>query len=198
MELLGVSSPAYRFGMSVPKTVKDFSFCKNAIGINASIMASVRSIPPDYVKEIVDQLKTFNGLSVVLFGKSNPWNKYLLNIKTNKRVINLIDRLTMPEMVSVISKLSLLIAPDSGPLHIAAALRKKTLGLFGNINPATRISHYNTVTALYPKKELDCVPCWDMHPCTGSAEYNPKDGSACMRLLTPDRAVKAAIKLGGF
>ncbi len=47
------------------------------------------------------------------------------------RFINLTSKTSLPEMYSLISRARLVIANDSGPMHIAAAMGVEVLGLFG-------------------------------------------------------------------
>lgn len=48
-----------------------------------------------------------------------------------ERFVNLTSKTTLPEMFGLLSRARLVIANDSGPMHIAAALGVEVLGLFG-------------------------------------------------------------------
>ncbi|MEO2034488.1 MAG: glycosyltransferase family 9 protein [Planctomycetaceae bacterium] len=52
-----------------------------------------------------------------------------------QRFINLTTRTSLLQMVDLLRRARLVIANDSGPLHIAAALGRPTLGLFGPTSP---------------------------------------------------------------
>ncbi len=52
-----------------------------------------------------------------------------------ERFINLTTRTSLLQMVDLLRRARLVIANDSGPLHIAAALGRPTLGLFGPTSP---------------------------------------------------------------
>ena len=160
--------------------------------INASMVAAARNIIPKYIPPLCKLLLSIRQ-RVILIGQSQPWNKKLADFEM-EGVSNLIDRSTPFEMVNAIAHAALVITPDTGTLHIAAALGKKTLALFGNINPRTRISYYPTVRALYPQGELPCIPCWDMHTCMSG---RPEDGSKCMQSFTPEKIFRAIKELGG-
>ena len=162
------------------------------VAINAAIVAAARSIPQAYIEPMCE-LFNAAGIPVVLFGQTQAWNQGLKDIAA-PATINLIDKTTTEEMIALCSLADMIITPDSGPLHVGGALGIKTLGLFGNINPRTRISYYGSVRALYPQGEIDCVPCWDLHPCSCDVGAPMK----CMELLTPDRIVNAACELGGY
>jgi len=165
--------------------------------INASIWAAVRAIPQKYIMPLAKKINKL-GLNVVLVGVSQPWNQELLKIGNGNGIVNLIDKTSILDMIDLCDKSEMIITPDTGTVHIGAGLGKKTLALFGNINPRTRTSYYTTVKALYPQGELECIPCFDMHPCIGSLDYNPGKSSKCMQLFTPDRVVNAVKELGGY
>ena len=191
MELLGVKGKP-EFKMDIPST-ENTNLYEEAkfVGINASIMASARALPVDYAGSMTEILAN-EGHNVVLFGKSNPWNKDLLKIRTSKKVFNLIDGIGVFGLVDLIGRLKMVITPDSGPMHIAGALEKKTLAVFGNIDPQTRVKHYPTVKALWSEYH---VPCFDLHPCTGSKDYDPAVGPECMRAISPETIVREALSL---
>lgn len=199
-ELLGVYPARKTFDIPVsPEALKSVSSLlpkKNGrmcVAINACMVASARSIPPKYILPLCKNL-TRLGFVVVLFGSSHEWNRKLKDISVSN-VVNLIDRTTIGEMVALISLSDVVVTPDTGSLHIAAALKRPTVALFGNINPRTRTSYYPTVHSLYPVGETSCGgPCWDLHPCTGGSTGITE----CMSLLTPDRITNAVKKTGGF
>lgn len=163
------------------------------VAVNACMVASARSIPPKYIAPLCQKLTKRLNAVVVLFGATQPWNRGLKDLVI-PGVVNLVDRTSLEEMVALLSLSDVVVTPDTGSLHVAAALGKPTVALFGNINPRTRISYYPTVRALYPVGETDCAPCWDLHPCSS----DPGKSVKCMELLTPDRITTAVKKTGGF
>lgn len=69
------------------------------------------------------------------------------------RFINLMGRTTLPEVIALIPQSSVVVANDSGPMHLAAALGARTLSLFGPTRARMR--------APYP-------PNGDLHRCLES------------------------------
>ncbi|MDP4280713.1 MAG: glycosyltransferase family 9 protein [Bacteroidota bacterium] len=55
--------------------------------------------------------------------------------KNSGRIQDMTGRLTLPELVAFIDQCDVLIAASTGPLHIAAALGKKVIGLYAPIRP---------------------------------------------------------------
>jgi heptosyltransferase I len=51
-------------------------------------------------------------------------------------VINQIGRDTLPQMLALLERAAVLVAPDSGPAHMAAMVRTPVVGLYAATNPA--------------------------------------------------------------
>ena len=190
-ELLGVKS-SKNFSLPIDQDIQASMRQRVAglryplIGIAPTSKSPVRAIPPEYVKPLIERiLKKYRG-TVVLFGKTLGWSQHLAKIQ-GSHILNLIDALSLPEMIALCSLLDVVIAPDTGTTHVAGALGVKCLALFGNIDPKTRVTYYPSVKSLYPYGEMSCIPCWDKHdPCEIP---RGQFGAACMRLLTPERIV---------
>lgn len=65
---------------------------------------------------------------------------------------------SLPQMASLINKCNLVIANDSGPMHISAALGIPTLGIFGPTNPKAH-GPYSPKSDYVIKDDLDCIIC---------------------------------------
>lgn len=189
--LCGVGGKRYFFNLPVDRAqCADLHLgqCPKPLIVFCPTTAStVRAVPPDYVAPTVNQLRQKTGGTVILIGRTEAWNKDLNQIQ-GKNIINWLDQTTDAGMIAVCSMADLIISPDTGVLHVAGALKKRGIGLFGNIDPATRISHYKTVTAIYRKGKMPCIPC---HDVPGACDAT-KPGAPCMRLITPDVIVRAA------
>jgi ADP-heptose:LPS heptosyltransferase len=173
------------------------------IGIQVTCTSNTRTIPPEYVPEIVKQFRKVKDLKIVVFGNEEFWHGRRMgkeNFEKKKigkvRTVNLMGETNQAEMIALCSIMDYIISPDSAAVHIAGALRKKCLGLFGNMDPYLRIYYYPTVKALYPKNELPCVPCYDFcNPCEYYKKLstpNQPIGGECMRKLTPERIFQEA------
>ena len=70
--------------------------------------------------------------------------------------INLTGATTVAEYISVIEAATICVAADSSMVHIAGALDKRCVGLFGAINPELRIAHYSTIYPMIGHSEF-CI-----------------------------------------
>jgi len=64
----------------------------------------------------------------------------------------------LKQMAGLINKCGLILANDSGPMHIAAALGKPTLGIFGPTNPVAH-GPYSPLSDYVIKEDLFCIIC---------------------------------------
>lgn len=177
------------------------------LGIQATCTSNLRTIPPDYIPEIIKRFSEIKNLKIVLFGRTEFWHgrKSDVNLKAIKgrKVINIIDSTEeVAELIDLISLMDYLVSPDSATLHIAGALKIPCLALFGNIQPYLRTQYYPTVTSMYPDGELYCIPCWDFYnPCIHYQHLPTREqpvSSECMRLFTPDRIFEKALEVFKF
>ncbi|MCW3075707.1 MAG: hypothetical protein JWO32_316 [Bacteroidetes bacterium] len=90
------------------------------------------------------------------------------------QVINLTGKLSLQQFIAFISQCDALVAASTGPLHIAAALNKKAIGLFspkkpihpGRWMPLGKKAHY----LVFDKA---CEKCADKQNCDCISKINP-------------------------
>jgi heptosyltransferase-1 len=92
------------------------------------------------------------------------------------RCLDLTGKLSLPEMVEWIRLCELMVTNDTGPMHVAAALRRPVIGLFGPTEPR-RTGPYGQVDNVL-RLNLPCAPC--MKPRCGYTK--PLE---CLRALAP-------------
>ena len=110
-------------------------------------------------KEIINR-----GYTVILSGTGNEQEMNdRLSEMTGPGVINLTNKISLNTLTAMLSKASLLISNDTGPLHLARALKTPTVGLYwsGNMitaGPATMKTNRYCIswTNLCPLCGLDC------------------------------------------
>jgi len=98
------------------------------------------------------------------------------------RCLDLTGRLSLPEMVEWIRLGELMISNDTGPMHIAAALHKPLVALFGPTEPR-RTGPYGQLDQVL-QLDLPCIPCL-------RDRCNYIEPFACLRGLPPVAAFEA-------
>lgn len=77
---------------------------------------------------------------------------------------------------AVLEQCDVVVTPDSSLLHLAGALQKKIVGLFGSVPPESRTNHYANCTAI--TAGLPCEGCWYSPSCGGKI--------TCMKEISPE------------
>ncbi len=101
------------------------------------------------------------------------------------RCLNLAGKTTLPEMVECVRLSTLLVTNDSGPMHIAAALGRPVVGLFGPTEPR-RTGPYGQMDGALQMR-LPCVPC-----LRGHCRHQPP--LECLTALSPERVRRAVVE----
>lgn len=139
--------------------------------------------PVEYFARVANQ-KLTEGWDIWLFGskKDHPIIQELM-LRTDNRCENISGRTELFETIDLLSLVSGVVTNDSGLMHMAAALKKPIIALYGSTSPAFTppLSHDATILKL----DLDCQPCFK--------RVCPLKHFRCMRELTPD-SVLAAMK----
>jgi 3-deoxy-D-manno-octulosonic-acid transferase/heptosyltransferase-1 len=65
---------------------------------------------------------------------------------------------TLGQLIALLDRCEVMVASDTGPLHLAVALGKKVVGLYGPVDPARNGPYGKGNFAV--GKELTCRPCW--------------------------------------
>lgn len=72
--------------------------------------------------------------------------------------INLAGRTNLRELVALLERADIVIANDSGPMHIAAALGRPLVTVFGPTNPV-RTGPYRRIDSV-ARIDIECSPCY--------------------------------------
>jgi heptosyltransferase-1 len=95
-----------------------------------------------------------------------------------ERCLDLTGKISLPEMIEWIRLGTLMVTNDTGPMHVAAAMQKPLVGLFGPTEPRRTGPYGQIENGL--QTPLPCVPCMKPH-CHWP---NPLE---CLRSLSPLR-----------
>ena len=88
----------------------------------------------------------------------------------------------LPQLAEILARCNLFIGNDSGPMHLAAAVGTRTIGLYGPGNPARFGpvgAHSRTI-----RRMPDCPPCMGT-----SCKFG---GEGCMKQIEVDEVIHTA------
>lgn len=156
----------------------------NIIGIIPSGGWDSKRCPKERWVQIINKLsEKIDAIFLILWGPEDIEDaKYILN-QTNKSI--LAPETDLMQLAGLISKCSLVIANDSGPMHLSAALGIPTLGLFGPTDPKKH-GPYSETGDYVIKSDLHCIMCNKL-----ICPYNKE----CFNELDIDEVISKSIKL---
>jgi len=99
-----------------------------------------------------------------------------------ERCLDLTGQLSLPEMVEWIRICRLMVTNDTGPMHVAAAIGRPVIALFGPTEPR-RTGPYGQLENVL-QLDLPCVPCMRSR-CRYAKPLE------CLRALPPERVFRA-------
>lgn len=115
--------------------------------------------PTEYFAELTKRLAARNGefRCVILGGKEDQPLGAIIAQTEPQRCLDLTGKTSLPEMIEWIRWSDLAVASDTGPMHVAAALGKPVVGMFGPTNP-NRTGPYGQIDRAL-RIDLPCSPC---------------------------------------
>ena len=137
--------------------------------------------PADYYARVAQE-KVKEGWDIWIFGsqKDRPVSESIA-AQMSEGCEDLTGRVGLAESIDLFSLVSGIVSNDSGLLHVAAALNKPVIALYGSTSPA--FTPPLSPVAQVLKLHLDCQPCFQ-RTC-------PLQHHRCMRDLTPERVLAA-------
>lgn len=121
---------------------------------------------------------------VILGGKSDAELAAQIMPAAPASVLDLTGRTSLLQTIEILRQCRAVVTNDTGPMHIAAALRKPVIGLFGPTNPA-RTGPYGQTERALQRRDLSCVPCMK-----SSCSY--REPLACLWGISPEQVAREA------
>ena len=128
-----------------------------------------------YYEELANKITAETDYDVVVIGGKEDY----LKVKETQRIQNLAGKLNFKESGVMLKYAKFAVTNDSGPFHIARAMRTKTIVIFGPTDP--KMFTYNEKTYLLTSRQ-DCSPC-SLH----GGKKCPKGHFKCMKELTHEK-----------
>jgi lipopolysaccharide heptosyltransferase II len=156
------------------------------IGLHPGAQKAFKCWPAEYFIETGNILRVRYGCRIVVTGDKEEEElaeKVASGIEAAKSSAG---QLTIRGSAALIERMSLFITNDTGPMHIAFALKTPTIALFSPTDPAL-CGPYKAEKALALSKNTTCVPC------IGKKCYN----SLCLAQISPREVVEAAENILG-
>jgi len=149
-----------------------------------------KCLPSDKIIEICKNIKD----NIILIGGDDEREKGDYIISKCSNALNMCGKLSLSETAKVIKHSKLVITHDTGIMHIAAALNKKIISIWGNTVPEFGMYPYMKKNGeqfiIIEKKNLNCRPCSRI-----GYKSCPKNHFKCMNEIKPTDIIDNLNKL---
>lgn len=155
---------------------------KIKVAIFPGALHKTKQYPTSNLIEVINRLDEKFQIFILGSDSEKALAKEIVN-KVDKSVYDLAGELSISELITFLSEMDIVISNDSGPMHIAAALKRKQIAIFGATHPKLGFSPMND-NAIVLKADLQCQPC-SLH----GGEKCPQGHFNCMKMIKPEQIV---------
>ncbi len=148
--------------------------------------------PVEYFSQLAERCRTELNAQIVLLGNTQDQQltRQMNAQLTDNAALDLAGSLEIMEAACVINRADLVVCNDSGLMHLAAALKKKTIAVFGSTTRELGFFPDNPQARVMENKNLPCRPCSHI-----GRKKCPKQHFKCMRDILPDAVFQAIREL---
>ncbi len=143
LEPLGLAQTDVRWDIPIPDDAHEFARRHLPDATPTLLVAPVsshrkRNWRPERYAAVMDHAALKHGWHVVLSGGPNAFEREFgdaILAKMHARPLDLIGKDTLKQLLALLARSTLVLCPDSGPMHMANAVGTKVLGLHAASNP---------------------------------------------------------------
>lgn len=117
---------------------------------------ATKKLPTTRIIEICQKL---SGTIMLLGGKEDATAAEEIEKAVGVNIINACGKYNLNQSASLVQQSAYLITHDTGLMHIASALKKKVISIWGNTVPEFGMYPYLTEFKIIENKNLSCRPC---------------------------------------
>ena len=137
---------------------------------------------------LADRLMDELGAAVLIIGGGNERDlAESISAGMRNSALDMVGKLTLTQLGAVLKKCEVLVSGDTGPMHLATAVKTPVVALFGAINP-DRTGPVGQGHRVIRHDEVKCVPC-NAKTCVNPAYLE------CMEKITVDEVFSAVVEL---
>jgi heptosyltransferase I len=174
LEPLGLKQTAVRWDIPIPDEAHAFAD-RHLPGDVPTLLVSpvsshrLRNWRPEHYAAAMDHAALALGWRVVLCGGPSAFEREFADAvlaKMNSRPLDLVGKDTLKQLLALLQRASLVLCPDSGPMHMANAVGTPVLGLHAASNPARSgpysdrqwcVDRYDAAARKFRRKPADAL-----------------------------------------
>jgi len=147
IETLGLNEKIIRWDLPLNKTdhqwaktiVNKFPTTQPLIAINPGASKKERNWSAGHYVSVIEEAQARWQANFVLTGSNSKIEQHLaqeiMTSSPNSKIMNLTGKSTPKQLAALLQRVTLLIAPDTGPVHIAVAMGAPVIGLYAVAPP---------------------------------------------------------------
>lgn len=163
-------------------------FSKGIIVLGYSASCPSKRWPVEKFSQLINILNKDNLYHLVLISSQDEIDYGQSIVDKNETVIDLRGKLSLKDLAVLFFRSNLFISNDTGPVHIAAALRCPVISIFGRSDPGLSPKRWKPVgkNSYYIHKKTDCGQC---------LAHNCKNNFLCLDKISVDEVFNLAQKV---
>jgi ADP-heptose:LPS heptosyltransferase len=154
------------------------------VGIQLESSTIIRNYPAELMKQVIDGLNAI-GIPTIIIGDPISGGNLVKKYKLCDELISFDFTKhckSLQHLFAIIQFCDFIIGPDTSGMHIAGALEKTMIGLFGPIPSKLRIGYFNNAIGMDGMTR--CAPCF-LHGNTSCRQSVIEGFSPCLLTITP-------------
>jgi len=146
IKALGIQERVLRWDIPLPPDAVEYAEtlipdARPTLVISPCSSHSLRNWPADRYAAVADHAFRKHGARIILVGGPTSLERETAiaieqRIDSRTQVINQVGKDTLPQLLALLSRAKVLLAPDSGPVHMATMVGTPVIGLYAATNPA--------------------------------------------------------------
>lgn len=174
-EALGIRERVLRWDVPLPEEARAYARALIPDGERALLVSpcsshAARNWSIDRYAAIARHAHARHGMRVILCGGPSALEREVgaaIQKEARAPVLNQVGKDTLPQMLALLARATVLIAPDSGPVHMATMVGTPVIGLYAATNPARSgpylsrhwcVDAYAEAARKYRRKEPEQLP----------------------------------------
>lgn len=158
---------------------------KKLIVVQPNSSTKRRDLPPVILQRALVNLSRSRRDTRIVVIVHDYNNDPRINWKTEN--VELSSNNSIRQNAALIEQADLVLCQDSATLHLASALRKRTLAFFGPTDPRARVNYHPEALAIWFGYEFSCGPCWYNTNC--------RSNYACWHRITSELVMETTLAM---
>lgn len=175
LEPLGLCQTGVRWDIPIPADAHEFAARYLPAGTPTLLVSPCsshrpRNWRPERYAAVMDHVAFKHGWQVVLCGGPSAFEREFgdaILARMHARPLDLIGKDTLKQLLALLARATLVLCPDSGPMHMANAVGTPVLGLHAASNPARSgpysdrrwcVDRYDAAARKFRRKAADALP----------------------------------------